>query len=127
MTRRLPLLVGLFVGLVGWAAVALGGPSLGENRAEACGVPFEEEPVSYSLDWALWPPGATSCEWSGPAGSGTGLYVPWDEWLIVLLGAVGAGLLTSAVLPGRRLRLIRLALGVVLPLGALAAWFIGPI
>jgi hypothetical protein len=69
MSRRLPLLVGVIVALLGWAAVALGGPSLGENRAEACGVPFEEEPVGYTLDWALWPPGATTCEWSGPPGS----------------------------------------------------------
>ena len=106
MARSLPLLVGALLALIGWARVAIGGIPFSGERLEECRVPLVEG-VSYSSELALWPPGATRCEWAGPGGSGTGWYVPWGEWLVVLLGAIGAGLLASALLPGLSLRLLR--------------------
>jgi hypothetical protein len=126
MARRFPFVVAVLVLVVGWAWVSVGAIPFEPDIDDVCrgpGAPSER--ASQHTHTALWPPGATECRWTGPAGSGSSVYVPWTEWLVVALCAAGAFLVASALSRDTRRPLWRLAGGLLLPLIGLAAWFGG--
>lgn len=59
------------------------------------------EGASIDTGPALWPPGATRCDY----GSASRIYVPWREWLVLALVVAGVGVAAA----GR----VALALGLV--------------
>jgi hypothetical protein len=86
------------------------------------------EPVegsSLRTELALWPPGATECEYTAPSGAVTRTtHVPWREWGAVALFALGAAGMAAAVLAAAR-RWLWVYGGLVLVVGGIAVWFIG--
>jgi hypothetical protein len=88
------------------------------------------EPVegsSLQTELALWPPGATECEYTAPGGAVTrSTHVPWREWGAVALFALGVAGVATAVL-GEGRRWLWAYAGVVLVFGAMAVWFIGAV
>jgi hypothetical protein len=82
----------------------------------------QSERASQQTHTAAWPPGATKCHWTGPAGSGSSVYVPWVEWLVLALFTAGAFLVAAALPRDTRQPLWRLAGGLLLPLIGLAAF-----
>ena len=75
-----------------------------------------EETTTYQLDYSLWPPGVTDCEYTTPAGEVKhSTYVPWKEWLVIALLLWAAGLAFSWALTLRSAALRWLVFAVVTP------------
>jgi hypothetical protein len=108
---RFPLLVFVVVAVAGWAAVAVGALQLEPD--EQCGRTLPET-STYSFELALWPPGATRCEYTTPADSGSYTYVPWQAWLLALSGAAGLAIAVAG----------RPVVGIPLALTGLGVWFV---
>ncbi len=126
MAPRSPFVVAVFVLVLGWAWVSVGAIPFEADIDDVCRGPgAQSERASQQTHTSVWPPGATKCHWTGPAGSGSSVYVPWAEWLVVALFAAGAFLVASALSRDTRQALLRVAGGLLLPLIGLAAWFGG--
>jgi hypothetical protein len=126
MALRFPFVVAVLVLVVGWAWVSVGAIPFERDIDDVCHGPgAQSERASQQTDTTVWPPGTTECQVAGPAGSGSSLYVPWSEWLVVALWAAGAFLVASALSRDTRQPLLRLAGGLLLPLIGLDAWFGG--
>jgi hypothetical protein len=83
---RAPWAVAVLVFVVGFAWVWAFGGFNGESAWCDATVP---ETASYSVERALWPPGAGRCVIDGRTQS---THVPWFEWLVVAFVAATAGL-----------------------------------
>jgi hypothetical protein len=108
---------------------------LGFLAAWVGAAPFSREPMdvcdavltegsSYEIDSVAFPPGAVECTYTLRSGeTGRTTYVPWLEWLVVVIGAIGLGLAASAVRRGVDRRLLRACVGLSLIVAAGAIWF----
>jgi hypothetical protein len=116
--------VALVAGLA-WASI--GAVPFGQEPEVLCPGYANTEGTSYEMRTTWWPPGATRCSYTTPAGGvRESTYVPWQEWSTVAVCALGLALAAFAAMTVRyRLRAAYAA--VVLLIGGLAIWFVGPI
>lgn len=87
--RRPVVALGLIFCAAAWTWFALPFP---QEPEDVCPGYEAEERTSYGTSYGLWPPGATDCEYTTPAGEVRhSTYVPWREWLVLapLLAAAG--------------------------------------
>jgi hypothetical protein len=105
-------------------------PFFSEDPLDVCPGYVPVERTGYSISHTLWPPGATECEWTTPAGEVRhSTYVPWSEWLILaLLGCAAALALPRSplLIAGAFVVLLGLALvgswaAILVPPGSVAA------
>jgi len=81
---RAPALVAAAILFIGVAGTWVGPDSSWDSRCPRAG---QREGTSETVQASLWPPGS-KCVVTLPSGSqGTRSYVPWREWLAVLLAA----------------------------------------
>ena len=105
--------VGLIVLAAGWTYFGLPFP---QEPGDFCPGYGGEEATSYGTSYSLWPPGATDCEYTTPAGEVRhSTYVPWKEWLVIALLLWAAGLAFSWALTLRSAALRWLVFAVVTP------------
>jgi hypothetical protein len=75
--------VGLILVAAAWTYFAVPFPQEPEDFCPGYG---GEERTGHSTSYGLWPPGATDCEYTTPAGEVRhSTYVPWREWLVLAL------------------------------------------
>jgi hypothetical protein len=114
-----------FVAGLAWASI--GAVPFGREPDVTCPGSVDVEGTSYETRFAWWPPGATRCSYTTPAGEvRESTYVPWLEWATVAVCALGVGLAAYALI-GPRYRLRAGYVALVLLVGGLAIWFVGPI
>ena len=118
MLRRLPVVLALCVFLLGFAFIWAGLVPHGDPLGFCPGAP-QTEGSSIGVEPALWPPGTTRCEYETAAGRSSRAYVPWDEWIALILVAAAVGIAASALaLP------LRSGLAALLVLAAFAVFFV---
>jgi Na+/proline symporter len=100
-------------------------PFFSEDPQEVCPGYRLVETTGYSTSQTLWPPGATECEYTTPAGEvRRSTYVPWSEWLILALVFAAAGLVYARLYERASDREQRLFWAVVVLGGVLALVFL---
>jgi hypothetical protein len=116
---------GALVAGLAWASI--GAVPFDQDLDVVCPGHTDVEGASSETRWTWWPPGATRCTHTTPAGAvRESTYVPWQEWATIAVCALGFALAAFAAMTARhRLRVAYVAL--VLLAGGLAIWFIGPV
>ena len=113
MLSRRSVVPALCVLVVGFAAIWAGLVPNGDPLDFCPGAP-QTEGSSLRAEPALWPPGTTRCD----SGDSSRIYVPWREWLALVLFAAAVGVAASAPL-----RPQRLGFAALLVLASFAAFF----
>jgi hypothetical protein len=125
-TRRAAM-VGIVALLAGVAWAAVGAIPFGQEPDVLCPGYGDVEGTSYETRATWWPPGGTRCTFTTPAGEAReSTYVPWHEWATVAVCALAVALAAFALMTSRH-RLRAAYAAIVLLVGGLAIWFVGPI
>lgn len=125
-TPRWPVLLASCIAVLGIAYFWVGPEPVWEHRCPFALDATTPEGTGLHVGAALWPPG-TECQYTFPNGTeARSAYVPWAEWLAVLLLAAAVGATASRLFrnAARPSRMLAVSLG-VLTMG-LSAVFAGP-